>query len=270
MMKLSDYMGQKLTPEEIELKKYFSLKAEEVISAGARQKEQKAAKAQQLRDIRNTLSNVTSAPAHRPLPSIVPILVEDQGIVSSSIEEPEVEDYIQKITNSPASMNSKRRRHTDNDDDDSTDQENKVIGKLSEVISSEAVKTKGNVPNKLSGKITRQETGDSIQSREQSRQASESHLDQEFFHPDYILMSGQWNPYDEFDKNGHDAEPLELVLDDYGLDKKQTLAIKLTVPSNSDHYSINIIPFENPNDDDIFYHINPRKAKVQYKKLFSM
>jgi hypothetical protein len=64
-------------------------------------------------------------------------------------------------------------------------------------------------------------------------------------------MSTPWNPRES-------GKHLEIVLDDFSFDDKQTIALKLSVPADADQYIINIIPVACTDNSDIFYHFNPR------------
>ena len=228
---LSLYDGQELTPEEINLKKYFEVKEQEKRRLEDLQKQQKEKRMQQMQCINEKLysSNVVQRTGKEKdkdkQPEIMPKeekkVQQKGGWQVVDLSEPKIK---------------KRRRRMDSDSDDSDDSDDSVAG-----------------PKMRSKKLN----------KGGSSNKSEAHLDTEIFKPENILMSTSWNPYDEFQKKGAGASALELVLENFGFESYQTLALKLTVPANSDHYSINITPCEDDNYDDIFYHVNPRKAKYK-------
>ena len=231
---LSRYNKQELTPEEINLKRYFEVKEQEKRRIDDLQKQQKDKRLQQMQNINKRLDSsnmVQRVSEKKGREKVTSSVVQPENAIKEENKGSEKGGW--QVVNSAVS--SKRKRHMDDESDDDSDDSFYRSNKGSNSL------------NKRGPTV--------------STERSEAHLDTEIFKPEYILMSTNWSPHDEFQEKGTQAGAKELVLENFGFDKFQTLAVKLTVPSDSDHYSINITPCEENNNDDIFYHINPRKAK---------
>ena len=224
---LSRYNKQQLTPEEINLKKYFEVRESEKKRIEEKNKQQKERRLQISKRLDS--SNVVHRASEKE---------KEKDKVDVSMTQPEIvfkeEKKVQEkgdwqMMGEQTVPKTKRRRQMGSDSDDSDDSDD--------------------------GKMTRTKKFD-----KRRTDRSEGYLDPEVFKPENILMETSWSPFDEFQK-GADAAPMELVLENFGFEKYQTLAVILTVPPDSEHYSINITPFEEGNTDDILYHINPRKSK---------
>lgn len=71
------------------------------------------------------------------------------------------------------------------------------------------------------------------------------------FSPMGLLSDVDWNPQ-------QDPQTKEFLLHNFGLDKYQTLGIRLTIPPDSKRWSVNIGPPIHRDLCDIFFHFNPR------------
>ena len=242
---LRSFHGQQLTPEEIELKQYFTAKKLEQERVETQQKAQKEQRAQQMQDISNRLSNVV----HRTAPATIAVTTpfdnpEQKPEINTAIKNENstsADSQWQSVPNSSIGnvCEPKRRRpgDADSDSDDSDAPKKSAIKKEKS--------------NKFGGK-----------SSIVSSRTSESHLDPEIFDPAFTLMSEEWSTY------GENAKPLELILNNFGYGNFQTLAVKLTVPEDSEHYSINILATEEDYREGcdgvgIFFHMNPRRYKTK-------
>jgi hypothetical protein len=74
------------------------------------------------------------------------------------------------------------------------------------------------------------------------------------FSPPGLLMNSDWN-------TTKDPVMKEFVLDNFAYDKNNTVALKITVPSGSTRWSLNICPPNHFESTNILLHFNPRKGK---------
>ena len=74
------------------------------------------------------------------------------------------------------------------------------------------------------------------------------------FAPPGSLLNSDWNTIE-------DPVMREYKLDNFGLKKNNTLAMKLTVPPGSTRWSFNISPPNHCDSTNILLHFNPRKGK---------
>lgn len=74
------------------------------------------------------------------------------------------------------------------------------------------------------------------------------------FAPPGSLLNSDWNTIE-------DPVMREFKLDNFGLKKNNTLAMKLTVPPGSTRWSFNISPPNHCDSTNILLHFNPRKGK---------
>ena len=74
------------------------------------------------------------------------------------------------------------------------------------------------------------------------------------FAPPGSLLSSDWNTIE-------DPVMREFKLENFGLKKNNTLAMKLTVPPGSTRWSFNISPPNHCDSTNILLHFNPRKGK---------
>ena len=74
------------------------------------------------------------------------------------------------------------------------------------------------------------------------------------FAPPGLILSSDWNTI-------KDPVMRDFKLDNFGYDKNNTLAIKLTAPPGSTRWSFNITPPDHFESTNILLHFNPRKGK---------
>ena len=78
---------------------------------------------------------------------------------------------------------------------------------------------------------------------------------EEPFSLEYMLSETIWY------SNTQNAISQQFLLSEFSYNDKQTLALKLTIPNNSNSWSINICPAKDYHNNNIFLHFNPRYNK---------
>lgn len=83
-------------------------------------------------------------------------------------------------------------------------------------------------------------------------------LDDTVFPAEHLLLSADWNPsLSRLDAGlGKD-----FILADWGPEKNQTLALKVSVPADSTRWAVNICPPEHDRWKEMVFHFNPRRFK---------
>ena len=233
-MSLQSYKGGMYTPEEITLKQYFERQRAEKQISEEKHRSLQAQRAQRMQDIGSSKSSILEG-SRAALLSVTheeePSLVHAQSI--SSISEKKLDD---EDVQDPAWKKAKSRGITFRQGKLLTYKHYHYKRLFYCVIVIVVII--------IIVVVVVREPED-----------SDSYLDPNLFPPENIIMSTPWNPREQ------PESPLEIILDNFSFDDKQTLALKLSVPSDADQYIINIIPVACTDSSDIFYHFNPRVYK---------
>lgn len=164
--------------------------------------------------------------------------IDDNESIDENIEE--------EIVESVAKKKIPKRAQTNSSNSPEEDSFKEIMDNLDEeVIADKIEENIDNTGNKRIKKKQRQ--------ADQITAASEQDLTA-MFAPPGSLLSSDWNTI-------KDPIMREFKLDNFGLKKNNTLAIKLTVPPGSTRWSFNITPPNHCDSTNILLHFNPRKGK---------
>lgn len=151
----------------------------------------------------------------------------------------------------PSTKKSSRKRSKDINPDLSED----------EVLSRDADNTGKEVadvaPNTTSAEGTIPATSTRIKKKQRQSDIITKATEQDLsaiFSPPGLLLNSDWN-------TTKDPVMKEFVLDNFGYDKNNTVAVKITVPPGSTRWSLNICPPNHFESTSILLHFNPRKGK---------
>jgi hypothetical protein len=151
----------------------------------------------------------------------------------------------------PTTKKSSRKRQNDISsdplDDEVTSHDADSTGKDAADVAPNTASAEGTIPATSTRIKKKQRQSDII------TKATEQDLSA-IFSPPGLLMNSDWN-------TTKDPVMKEFVLDNFAYDKNNTVALKITVPSGSTRWSLNICPPNHFESTNILLHFNPRKGK---------
>ena len=248
-LEFTEFEGLVLTKEEAELARYLRQRKEEL----AKRRQRDAQQQQQL-DLNAVkaihIKVMPPKPEDKPAASSQP-LQESSGAMAAVEKEKEKEKEKEEV---------KWRGSSQTLSKPSLPVVKKSTERGSEEASSEEISSASVVPATKTKILMPQDKQKYMQKKRKLVPRDE--LDEAIFPSDGLIPIRDWNPSLKKLESGKDGQ--SVMLSGFGLETNQTLALKITVPSDSTRYALNLCPPDCPSDwSEILLHMNPRRFKKE-------
>mmetsp|Transcript_8924 Transcript_8924/g.13403 ORF Transcript_8924/g.13403 Transcript_8924/m.13403 type:complete len:478 (-) Transcript_8924:84-1517(-) len=258
-LSLSNHNGRQLTEAEVKLVEFFdnrSREKHEARQAQIRQQKHLAQSVNYVIEESSRLREPVDAPKGNDVAQrkVEPASTAPENSSATSIQrkvDSPPEDDISKI---------KRRRLEEHGNNKKAD--SRVVRSEDTTVNN-ADSSSNIVPTKVASRARY-----NITQKESYKEVATDELDGDMFPSMGLLLTEDWNPQ-KVHSSGGTAK--EFLLDDFSVLKNQTLAFKITVPSSSRRWSINIGPEEmlnrtgsGDNDNELCSHLLPGQWSEVY------